>query len=146
MQKNLLSLFFISVSDSNRSQLISIIQSQKIENKNLNLLAQTIDKLVFMSNNTEELIQALFNEFENNNEIKHIITDLIYLSKCYENLTESEVQLAMVETTEKIELFRRKEELKQLRMQSRSSVRSDSDEVQYQITVNEKLKSENWRN
>ena len=52
----------------------------------------------------------------------------------------------MVETTEKIELFRRKEELKQLRMQSRSSVRSDSDEVQYQITVNEKLKSENWRN
>lgn len=146
MQKNLLSLFFISVSDSNRSQLISIIQSQKIENKNLNSLAQTIDKLAFMSNNTEELIQALFNEFENNSEIKHIITDLIYLSKCYENLTESELQMAMAETTEKVELFRRKEELKQLRIQSRSSVKNDSDEVQYQITVNEKLKSENWRN
>ena len=134
------------MSDSNRSQLISIIQSQKIENKNLNSLAQTIDKLAFMSNNTEELIQALFNEFENNSEIKHIITDLIYLSKCYENLTESELQMAMAETTEKVELFRRKEELKQLRIQSRSSVKNDSDEVQYQITVNEKLKSENWRN
>ena len=109
-------------------------------------MAQTIDKLAFMSNNTEELIQALFNEFENNSEIKHIITDLIYLSKCYENLTESELQMAMAETTEKVELFRRKEELKQLRIQSRSSVKNDSDEVQYQITVNEKLKSENWRN
>ena len=62
------------------------------------MLAQTIDKLAFMSNNTEELIQALFNEFENNSEIKHIITDLIYLSKCYENLTESELQMAMAET------------------------------------------------
>lgn len=146
MQKNLLSLFFINVSDNNRSELISIIQSQKIENKNLNILAQTIDKLAFMSNNTEELTQALFNEFENSSEIKHIITDLIYLSKCYVNLSDSDIHVAIVETTEKIGLFRRKEELKQLRILSRSNIKSDSDEVQYQITVNEKLKSENWRN
>ncbi len=145
MQKNLLSIFFINVSDSNRSELISIIQSQKIENKNLNILAQTIDKMAFMSNNTEELTQALFNEFENNSEIKHIITDLIYLSKCYENLTDSDIHVAIMETTDKIELFRRKEELKRLRILSRNKVKSDSDEVQYQITVNEKLKSENWR-
>ena len=52
----------------------------------------------------------------------------------------------MIETTNKIELFRRKEELKQLRLKSKSDNRGDSGEVQYQIEVNEKLKSENWRN
>ena len=81
-----------------------------------------------------------------NSEIKNIITDLIYLSKCYENLTEKEVQVAIKETTNKIELLRRKEEIKQLRLKSRNVNKSESDEVQYQMTVNEKLKSENWRN
>jgi len=146
MQKNLLSLFFTNVSEHSRSELIRIIKAQKIEENSLNLLAQTIDKLVFKSNNTQELIQVLFKEFEDNNKIKEIITDLIYLSKCYENLSEKEVQAVMIETTNKIELFRRKEELKQLRLKSKSDNRGDSDEVQYQIEVNEKLKSENWRN
>ena len=146
MQKNLLSLFFTNVSEHSRSELIRIIKTQKIEENSLNLLAQTIDKLVFTSNNTQELIQVLFKEFEDNNKIKEIITDLIYLSKCYENLSEKEVQAVMIETTNKIELFRRKEELKQLRLKSKNDNRGDSDEVQYQIEVNEKLKSENWRN
>lgn len=146
MQKNLFSLFFTSVSEQSRSELIRIIKTQKIEENSLNLLAQTIDKLVFKSNNTQELIQVLFKEFEDNNKIKEIITDLIYLSKCYENLSEKEVQAVMIETTNKIELFRRKEELKQLRLKSKSDNRGDSGEVQYQIEVNEKLKSENWRN
>lgn len=146
MQKNLCSLFFTNVSDSNRSELIRIIKAQKIENKNLKTLVQTIDKATFTSNNTQEFAAELFNEFANNSEIKNIITDLIYLSKCYENLTEKEVQVAIKETTNKIELLRRKEEIKQLRLKSRNVNKSESDEVQYQITVNEKLKSENWRN
>ena len=143
MQKNLCSLFFTNVSDSNRSELIRIIKAQKIENKNLKTLVQTIDKATFTSNNTQEFAAELFNEFANNSEIKNIITDLIYLSKCYENLTEKEVQVAIKETTNKIELLRRKEEIKQLRLKSRNVNKSESDEVQYQMTVNEKLKSEN---
>lgn len=146
MQKNLCSLVFTNVSDDNLSELIRTIKTQKIEDENLNILVQTIDKLAFRSNNTEELTQNLLNEFDNNNEIKNIITDLIYLSKCYENLTDREVQVAIFETTNKIELYRRKEEIKKLRQKSKSIDNNESAIVQYQITVNEKLKSENWRN
>lgn len=146
MQKNLCSLFFTNVSDDNLSELIRTIKTQKIENENLKILVQTIDKMVFKSNNTQELAQRLFNEFANNNEIKNIITDLIYLSKCYENLSDREVQVAIFETTSKIEHYRRKEEIKNLRQMSKSSDSSESAIVQYQRTVNEKLKSENWRN
>lgn len=146
MQKNLCSLVFTNVSDDNLSELIRTIKAQKIENENLKILVQTIDKLVFKSNNMQDLEHSLFNEFANNNEIKNIITDLIYLSKSYENLTEKEVQVAIYETTNKIELFRRREELKKLRQKSRSIDNSESAQVQYQISVNEQIKSENWRN
>jgi DNA primase len=146
MQKNLFSLFFTHVSDDNLSELIRIIKAQKIENQSLNNLAQTIDKLAFKSNNTQELIQELFKEFADNNEIKDIITDLIYLSKCYESLSDKEVQVALFETTNKIELVRRKEEINKLRSKSRNRNNGEADEVQYQKKVNEKLKSENWRN
>jgi DNA primase len=144
MQKNLISIFFSNISDNNRLQLIRTIESQKIENENIKLLVQTIDKILFKSNNTVDLTDGLFKEFEANNEIKHIITDLIYISKCYENLTEREIHTAILETTDKIELFRRKEELKKLKSESKEG--DDSDKVQYQITVKEKLKNENWRN
>ncbi|MGN0014720.1 MAG: hypothetical protein ACI37T_04810, partial [Candidatus Gastranaerophilaceae bacterium] len=146
MQKNLCSLVFTNVSDDNLSELIRTIKAQKIEDENLNVLVQTIDKLAFKSNNAEELAQNLLNEFDSNNEIKNIITDLIYLSKCYENLTDREVQVAIFETTNKIELYRRKEEIKKLRQKSKNIDNNESAIVQYQITVNEKLKSENWRN
>ncbi|MCR5260870.1 MAG: DNA primase [Candidatus Gastranaerophilales bacterium] len=145
MQKNLLSVLCTNISDDNRSELIRIIKTQKIEEKNLKLLAETIDKIVFKSNNTKEFIQELFNEFQENNEVKDIITDLIYLSKSYENLTDKEIQTAMFETKNKIELFRRREEIKKLRLKSKED-NGVNGEVQYQITVNEKLKSENWRN
>ncbi|MBQ2645728.1 DNA primase [bacterium] len=144
MQKNLLSVFFTNVSDDNRSELIRIIKTQKIENNNLKKLIETIDKIVFKSNNTQELVQELFNEFQEDSKIKDIITDLIYLSKSYENLSDKEIQIAIMETDRKIELFKRKEELKRLKMMSKNSG-GVTEEVQYQITVNEKLKSENWR-
>ena len=111
-------VFFTNISDDNRLELIRIIKTQKIEEKNLKILAETIDKIVFKSNNTSDLIQELFNKFEDNNEIKDIITDLIYLSKRYENLTDEEIKTAMVEAANKIELFRRREKLKKLKMQS----------------------------
>ncbi len=121
MQKNLISVFFTNISDDNRLELIRIIKTQKIEEKTLKTLAETIDKVVFKSNNTSDLIQELFKKFEDNNEIKDIITDLIYLSKRYENLTDEEVKTAMFEMANKIELFRRKEEIKKLRISSKCS-------------------------
>ncbi len=146
MQKNLFSLFFTNVSDDNLSELIRTIKTQKIENNNLKILIETIDKITFKSNNAQELAESLFNEYANNNEIKNTIADLIYLSKCYENLTDQDIKIAIAETVDKIERYRRKEEIKKLRQMSGNINDNESAIVQYQITVNEKLKSENWRN
>lgn len=145
MQKNLLSVFLTNISDSNRLDLISNIKAQKIEDENLKILWQTIDNLVFTSNNTQELIQELFKKFADNNKIKDLITDLIYLSKSYENLDQQEVQVAIKETTSKIEFFRCKEELKQLRQQTKENNNGAFADIEFQKSVNEKLKNKNWR-
>ena len=141
MEKNLFCLFFTNVSEDNRSELIKIIKDQKFEEKSYNILLNTIDKSVIRIHNTEELIQVLFTEFQENNEIKDIITDLIFLSKPYENLSDKDIRTVIYETVNKLALFKRKEEIKQLKQKSQSSTNGEFDKVQYQIQVNEKLKS-----
>jgi len=141
MEKNLFSLFFTNVSEDNRSELIKIIKDQKFEEDDYNTLLNTIDKSVFRIHNTEELVQVLFTEFQENNRIKDIITDLIFLSKPYENLSDKDLQTVISETVNKLALFKRKEEIKKLKHKSQNSKNGDFDKVQYQIQINEKLKS-----
>ena len=141
MEKNLFSLFFTNVSDDNRSELIKIIKDQKFEEEDYNILLNTIDKSIIRVHNTEELIQVLFTEFQDNNKIKDIITDLIFLSKPYENLSDKDLRTVISETVNKLVLFKRKEEIKQLKHKSQNSNNGDFDKVQYQIQINEKLKS-----
>ena len=141
MEKNLFSLFFTNVSEDNRSELIKIIKDQKFEDDDYNNLLNVIDKSVIRVHNTEELIQVLFTEFQENNKIKEIITDLIFLSQPYESLSDKDLQTVIFETVNKLALFKRKEEIKKLKHKSQNSNNGDFDKVQYQIQINEKLKS-----
>ena len=140
MEKNLFCLFFTNVSEDNRSELIKIIKDQKFEEEEYNILLDIIDKSVIRIHNTEELVQLLFTEFQENNKIKDIITDLIFLSKPYENLSDKDLQTVIFETVSKLALFKRKEEIKKLKHKSQSSNNGDFDKVRYQIQISEKLK------
>lgn len=140
LEKNLFSLFFTNMSDDNRLALIQIINEQNFTEEDFKILLEAIDKTANRIHNTEELIQVLFTEFQENNKIKDIITDLIFLSKPYENLSEKDLQTVMFDTVKKLELFRRKEELRMLKNESKSSSNGEIDKVQYQLKVNEKLK------
>ena len=141
MEKNLFCLFFTNVSEDNRSELIKIIKDQKFEEEDYNILLDRIDKSIIRIHNTEELVQLLFTEFQENNKIKDIITDLIFLSKPYENLSDKDLQTVIFETVSKLALFKRKEEIKKLKHKSQNSNNGDFDKVKYQIQISEKLKS-----
>jgi DNA primase len=78
-QKNLLSLYLIPESHLDFDTLSNIIKNVKFDNKKLNILKNTIDKLICRMNNVGELIDALYTHFIEDNDLKEIITDLIYL-------------------------------------------------------------------
>ncbi|MBQ7449908.1 DNA primase, partial [bacterium] len=104
-QKNLLSLYLTSEGISNKEFLSEAIKNVKFDNKNLEIIKETIDKISFTVNNVVDLTESLYTVFAEDNEKKEIITDLIYLSETYKGLDTSEFTLALTENISMIEKF-----------------------------------------
>ena len=96
-QKNLLSLYLTTEGILNKEFLSEAIKDVKFEDKNLNFIKETIDKIAFTVNNIMDLTESLYTVFAEDNEKKEIITDLIYLSETFKDLDTSEFTLALTE-------------------------------------------------
>ena len=105
-QKNLLSLFLLGGTNLDSPYLTEILKSVKFIDKNLIIIQQTIDKLLCQVNNdVEKLIQALYSEFAEDNKLKDIITDLIYIADSFKNLSEKDLKTVVQENKLKIEQY-----------------------------------------
>ena len=96
-QKNLLSMYLINESSYNIQTLNSILKEVEYTNDTLIIVKDTIDKLVGRVNNVKELIETLYTEFAEDYEVKDIITDLIYLSDSFKNLSDKDFKIAINE-------------------------------------------------
>ncbi len=140
-QKNLLSLYLIDESHLDFSTLSNIIKNVKFDNEKLNVLRITIDKLICQVNNVEKLIGALYTQFAENDEIKEIITDLIYLSESFKNLSEKDFKAVIYENMQKIEQFHSIQEKKELRQKYKQLSYDDLESMQYQMQLREKIRN-----
>ncbi len=141
-QKNLLSLFLISESDTDKKYLSEVINNVKFIDKNLIIIRQTIDKLLYEVNNeVEKLIQALYAEFAEDNELKDIITDLIYIAESFKNLSERDFKLVVRENAAKIQKYQAENERKELAEKNKKLSDDDVESMQYQMQLRDKLKS-----
>ena len=140
-EKNLLCMYLVNGSNLSPSQVSNVLKEVKLDDETLNYVKNTIDKLTGEVNNVEELINALYTAFTEDNDIKNIITDLIELAKPYEGLSEADLRLAVEENLEGInrsKLLRERERYRQ------SYLKIDDDDVQavkIQIELKEKLKN-----
>ena len=82
-------MYLIEESSYSIRTLNSILQNVEYSNDKLIIVKDTIDKLSQRVNNVKELIETLYTEFAEDNEVKEIITDLIYLSESFKNLSEN---------------------------------------------------------
>ncbi len=140
-QKNLLSLYLIDESHLDFSTLSNIIKNVKFDNEKLNVLRNTIDKLICQVNNVEKLIGTLYTQFAEDDEIKEIITDLIYLSESFKNLSEKDFKAVVYENVQKIEQFHSNQEKKQLRQKYKELNDDDLESMQYQMQLREKIRN-----
>ncbi len=139
-QKNLLSLYLIPESHLDFDTLSNIIKNVKFDNKKLNILKNTIDKLICRMNNVGELIDALYTHFIEDNDLKEIITDLIYLSDSFKNLSEKDFKASIYENIRNIEQFHSEEEKKQLRMKYKEVNNDELESIHCQMQLREKIK------
>ena len=142
-QKNLLSLYLTNEGFSNKEFLSEAIKNVKFENKNLEILKETIDKNVFTVNNIVDLTESLYTVFAEDNEKKEIITDLIYLSETFKDLDTSEFTLALSENISVIESLNNERIKKNLIIQNQKEMKSEEEEIENQKNIKENLQKIN---
>ena len=140
-QKNLLSLYLINESIYSIQTLNDILKNVEFTNDKLIIVKDTIDKLSQRINNVKELTETLYTEFAEDNELKEIITDLIYLSDSFKNLSDRDFRVAINENIETINSFKQKEAQRKLRSEYQKANDDDLQAIQIQMQLREKLKN-----
>ncbi len=140
-QKNLLSLFLICESNSDINYLSEIIKNVTFTDENLIIILKTIDKLLYAVNNDgEKLIQALYTQFAEDNQLKDIITDLIYIANSFRNLSERDFKSVVKENAQSLQRYRTDCENKQLVSKYKNLKDDDVESMQYQMQIREQLR------
>ena len=142
-QKNLLSMYLITECVYNIQTISNILKDVEYTNESLIIVKNTIDKLSQRVNNVKELTESLYTEFAEDNEVKNIITDLIYLSDSFKNLSEKDFKVAINENIETINAFKEKEVKSHLRSQYKEVNDDELRAIEQQIQLKEFLKNKN---
>ena len=141
-QKNLLSLFLLGGTNLDNPYLVEIAKNVKFIDKNLIIIQQTIDKLLCQVNNdVEKLIQALYSEFAEDNKLKDIITDLIYIADSFKGLSEKDFNAVVQENKLKIEQYISDSEKRELASKYKNLNDKDIGSIDYQLQLRDMIRN-----
>lgn len=141
-QKNLLSLFLTDDRNTDIKFLSEVVKNVKFTDKNLIIIHETIDKLLYgVNNGVENLVQALYKQFAEDNNLKEIVTDLIYIADSFKNLSIKDFKAVALENAKKIQECQINDEKKELISKYKKLNDDDIESMQYQMQLREKLKN-----
>jgi DNA primase len=141
-QKNLLSLFLTDDRNTDIKFLSEVVKNVKFTDKNLIIILETIDKLLYgVNNGVENLVQALYKQFAEDNSLKEIVTDLIYIADSFKNLSIKDFKAVALENAKKIQECQINDEKKELISKYKKLNDDDIESMQYQMQLREKLKN-----
>ena len=140
-QKNLLSMYLTSVDENDIRTLNEKITNVEFDDEKLRYIKNTIDKLVNTVNNELDLTNSLYITFAEDNEFKDIITDLIYISDSFKNLSRTDFCAVIDENIQTIKKNELMSEVKELRKKCKNAEDNDIEAIRYQMMLKEKIES-----
>lgn len=140
-QKNLLSLYFINESHISFVELNNSMKNVQFTEENLIILKETIDKSICKVNNAKALVENLYINFAQNEDIKAIITDLICISETFNKLTKKDFVSIIDENINKIERFRIEHEHAEMRNLYKNVNDNDLEALKVQMQLRDKINS-----
>ncbi len=141
-QKNLLSLFLLCGNDTDMMYLSESIKNVKFIDKNLIIIREAIDKISCQINNdVDKLIQSLYVQFAEDNELKDIITDLIYIADSFRNLSDKDFKTVVQENIVRIQQYQSNCEKKEFSSKYKKLSDDDVESMQIQMQLREKIKN-----
>ena len=138
-QKNLLSVFIMDENVLTLNELSVIMKDVNFSDETLKQIKNTIDKLSCTVNNVSELQEKLYIEYAQNNEVKNILSDLVYLSESFKELSEKDLLGIIYENINKIKTSETKQLIANLK---KEYALADDDETkrQCQLRIQEQIK------
>jgi len=115
MEENVIRLAFSANSSDKVEYFKKMTSGYKLENQENQRILDSIDKNLVEVNNVDELAKKLIFEFYNEQHVQKIISDNVFSSQEFNNLSLDDYQKALSETLtrlDNIKLKNRKEELK----------------------------------
>ena len=117
IEENLIKLAFAASDEDKKSYFLNKIQSYNPETQDNKMIFEEIEKCFAEVNNVDELAKKLFLGFYNEQNIQKKISDNIFSSQQFNNLTTEDYIKAIDETIfrlEKLKIQNKKDELKKL--------------------------------
>ena len=140
VQKNLLSVFLTSECPLNYQELSEILPKNIIQDETLIIVKNTIDKFACTINNVRELIQKLYTEFVEDDDLTRILTDIINLSDAFKGLSKQEFINAVKENVLRLERCYQEKEAVKIRQQYKDINDDEVEALKFQIKLRDKLK------
>ncbi len=139
-QKNLLSVFLASDGSLSFQQLNELIPENIIQDETLIIVKNTIDKFACTINNVEELTKSLYTEFIEDDNLTHILTDLVELSEAFNGLSQEEFERAVRENVVRLKKCYQEKEAEQLRQKYRQVNNDEIEALKIQMQLRDKIK------
>ena len=139
-QKIILSLYLVNRNPISLHRMSENFEDIEFSEK-LSIVKNSIDKLACKVDNVKELTDQLYVEFAQNEEIKKIITDLIYLSNAYENLDLKDFQAIIFESKSKLKRLQFEAENKEFKERYKNVNDNDIEALKMQMQLRNKINS-----
>lgn len=138
-QKNLLSLYLVSENPFTFEQLNEMVSKVEFNDEKLIIVKTTIDKLICTVNNAKALIEQLYTQFVQDEDIQAIITDLICISETFNNLSTKDFKSIIDESISKLEQCRRESERTEMRNLYKNVNDDETEALKLQMQLRDKI-------
>ena len=140
MEENLIKLGFSANDREKQNYFKEKLSGLKLDNEaNLKVL-HTIDKKIDEVNNVDELAKKVFFEFYSEQEIQKTISDNIFSSHEFENLSQEDYKRAIDETLSRLNKLKTQEKKDKLKRLLKDDTLTKEEKEQLSVKIFEELK------
>lgn len=140
-QKNLLSLYLVYENPFSLQELNEMIMEVKFNDEKLIIVKNTIDKLICTVNNVKALIEKLYINFAQDEDIKAIITDLICISETFNKLSRKDFKSIIDENINKINMCFLESEDIEIKNMYKNVNDNENEALKIQMQLRDKINS-----
>ena len=117
-----------------------MIPENIIRDEKLIIVKNTIDKLACTINNVKELVKNLYTEFIEDDNLTHILTDIVELSESFNGLEADELENAVKENIARLKRCYQEKEAEIIRRQYKQVNDNDIEALKLQMQLRDKIK------